>query len=176
MSIHASPQFLFDALPCIPIWKMVQTSICLGIPQFLTPCGSIISTPTITYICLHSCLDCYQCQCHGFLSCRCISYHSALRRALREMASPGKSGSVFFLSGDDRFMIKTVSHEEMLLLLKLIPAYYRHCVENPATLLTRFYGVHRIKSITKGGSKARTALHLQLCQKWRSCGRTCPIA
>lgn len=73
------------------------------------------------------------------------------------MASPGKSGSVFFLSGDDRFMIKTVSHEEMLLLLKLIPAYYRHCVEHPATLLTRFYGVHRIKSITKGGSKVTSA-------------------
>ncbi|CAL8463327.1 g2861 [Coccomyxa elongata] len=76
-------------------------------------------------------------------------------QALRELPSPGKSGSVFFLSGDDRFMIKTVSHEEMLLLLKLIPAYYRHCVEHPATLLTRFYGVHRIKSITKGGSKVR---------------------
>ncbi|BDA48811.1 probable phosphatidylinositol 4-phosphate 5-kinase 1 [Coccomyxa sp. Obi] len=76
-------------------------------------------------------------------------------QALRELPSPGKSGSVFFLSGDDRFMIKTVSHEEMLLLLKMIPAYYRHCVEHPATLLTRFYGVHRIKSITKGGSKVR---------------------
>lgn len=67
---------------------------------------------------------------------------------------------MFFLSGDDRFMIKTVSHEEMLLLLKMIPAYYRHCVEHPATLLTRFYGVHRIKSINKGGSKACTCAQL----------------
>ncbi len=63
------------------------------------------------------------------------------------MPSPGKSGSVFFLSDDDRFLIKTVSHEEMLLLLKLIPAYYRHCAENPTTLLTRFFGVHRIKPL-----------------------------
>ncbi|CAK0741103.1 hypothetical protein CVIRNUC_001300 [Coccomyxa viridis] len=68
-------------------------------------------------------------------------------KALREMPSPGKSGSVFFLSDDDRFLIKTVSHEEMLLLLKLIPAYYRHCADNSTTLLTRFFGVHRVKPL-----------------------------
>ena len=76
-------------------------------------------------------------------------------RALREMPSPGKSGSVFFLSDDDRFMIKTVSHEEMLLLLKLIPAYYRHCADNPTTLLTRFFGVHRVKPL---GSQSKAWL------------------
>jgi hypothetical protein len=76
-------------------------------------------------------------------------------RALREMPSPGKSGSVFFLSDDDRFLIKTVSHEEMLLLLKLIPAYYVHCAENPTTLLTRFFGVHRIKPL---GSQSKVRL------------------
>ena len=77
------------------------------------------------------------------------------RRALREMPSPGKSGSVFFLSDDDRFLIKTVSHEEMLLLLKLIPAYYRHCADNPTTLLTRFFGVHRVKPL---GSQSKAGL------------------
>lgn len=76
-------------------------------------------------------------------------------RALRELPSPGKSGSVFFLSDDDRFIIKTVSHEEMLLLLRFIPAYYRHCAEYPTTLLTRFYGVHRIKSMSKGAAKVQ---------------------
>ena len=76
-------------------------------------------------------------------------------RALREMPSPGKSGSVFFLSDDDRFLIKTVSHEEMLLLLKLIPAYYAHCAENSTTLLTRFFGVHRIKPL---GSQSKVRL------------------
>ena len=82
--------------------------------------------------------------------------HAAVaRRALREMPSPGKSGSVFFLSDDDRFLIKTVSHEEMLLLLKLIPAYYRHCADNPTTLLTRFFGVHRVKPL---GSQSKAGL------------------
>lgn len=79
------------------------------------------------------------------------SQHVWLRRALRELASSGKSGSVFFLSDDDRFMIKTVRSEEMKLLLELIPAYYEHCKQNPDTLLTRFYGVHRVKPLA--GSK-----------------------
>lgn len=38
--------------------------------------------------------------------------------ALRELSSPGKSGSVFFLSQDDRFMIKTLwKHEVQVLIL-----------------------------------------------------------
>lgn len=32
---------------------------------------------------------------------------------LRELASPGKSGSCFFVTQDDRFMIKTVKKAEM---------------------------------------------------------------
>ncbi|KAK9837682.1 hypothetical protein WJX74_002866 [Apatococcus lobatus] len=71
-------------------------------------------------------------------------------RALRELPSPGKSGSVFFMSDDDRFLIKTVRKEEMHLLLLLIPKYYRHCQKHPDTLLTRFYGVHRVKPILGG--------------------------
>lgn len=67
---------------------------------------------------------------------------------LRELPSPGKSGSVFFISDDERFMIKTVRKEEMHLLIDLIPKYYAHCKNNPDTLLTRFYGVHRIKPIS----------------------------
>lgn len=36
--------------------------------------------------------------------------------ALRELSSPGKSGSVFFLSQDDRFMIKTLRKSEVQVL------------------------------------------------------------
>ena len=39
-------------------------------------------------------------------------------RALRELPSPGKSGSVFFLCDDERFLVKTVSREEARLLLR----------------------------------------------------------
>ena len=74
-------------------------------------------------------------------------------RALRLLASPGKSGSVFFLSDDDRFMIKTMKHEEMRLLLELMPQYYSHVESNHNTLLTRFHAVHRVKPL--GGQKVR---------------------
>lgn len=76
-----------------------------------------------------------------------------LCRALRLLASPGKSGSAFFLSDDDRFLIKTVQQEEMRLLLELIPKYYRHVEENSGTLLTRFHGLHMVKPV--GGAKSR---------------------
>ena len=33
--------------------------------------------------------------------------------ALRELSSPGKSGSCFYLTQDDRFMIKTVRKSEV---------------------------------------------------------------
>jgi len=121
--------------------------------------------------------------------------------ALRVLPSPGKSGSVFFLSDDDRFLVKTVSREEMRALLRLIPAYYDHVAGGgggggeggggggeggsggegggggerggggsaagpsssspsppsatpPKTLLTRFYGVHRV-AFPAGGAKVR---------------------
>ena len=76
-------------------------------------------------------------------------------QALRELPSPGKSGSVFYLSDDERFLVKTVSREEARLLLARIPAYFRHCAAHPRTLLTRFYGVHRVKAL--GGRLAPKA-------------------
>jgi len=75
--------------------------------------------------------------------------------ALRELPSPGKSGSVFYLSDDERFLVKTVSREEARLLLQRVPAYFRHCAANPGTLLTRFYGVHRVTLL--GGRLAHKA-------------------
>ncbi len=82
-------------------------------------------------------------------------------RALRELPSPGKSGSVFYLSDDERFLVKTVSREEARLLLARIPAYFRHCAAHPRTLLTRFYGVHRVKSL---GSRLAPKVGQRACQ------------
>lgn len=81
--------------------------------------------------------------------------------ALRLLASPGKSGSAFFLSDDDRFFIKTVQQEEMRLLLELIPKYYRHVEANSGTLLTRFHGLHMVKPL--GGAKTRVSMVTDTC-------------
>ncbi|KAJ4822189.1 Phosphatidylinositol 4-phosphate 5-kinase 8 [Turnera subulata] len=63
---------------------------------------------------------------------------------LREISSPGKSGSIFYLSLDDRFVIKTLKKFELKCLLKMLPQYYNHVKEHENTLITKFFGVHRI--------------------------------
>ncbi|KAK9289974.1 hypothetical protein L1049_008136 [Liquidambar formosana] len=65
--------------------------------------------------------------------------------ALRELSSPGKSGSVFFLSQDDRFMIKTLRKSEVKVLLRMLPNYHHHVRTYENTLITKFFGLHRIK-------------------------------
>ncbi|KAG9449540.1 hypothetical protein H6P81_009505 [Aristolochia fimbriata] len=65
--------------------------------------------------------------------------------ALRELSSPGKSGSVFFLSQDDRFMIKTLRKSEVQVLLRMLPKYHHHVRTYENTLITKFFGLHRIK-------------------------------
>ncbi|XP_047094878.1 phosphatidylinositol 4-phosphate 5-kinase 9-like [Lolium rigidum] len=65
--------------------------------------------------------------------------------ALRELSSPGKSGSIFLLSQDDRFMIKTLRKSEVQVLLRMLPDYYRHVHTHENTLVTKFFGLHRVK-------------------------------
>ncbi|KAK4840591.1 hypothetical protein QYF36_013209 [Acer negundo] len=65
--------------------------------------------------------------------------------ALRELSSPGKSGSVFFLSQDDHFMIKTLRKSEVKVLLRMLPTYHHHVRSYENTLVTKFFGLHRIK-------------------------------
>ncbi|BBN06068.1 1-phosphatidylinositol-4-phosphate 5-kinase [Marchantia polymorpha subsp. ruderalis] len=72
--------------------------------------------------------------------------------ALRELSSPGKSGSVFYLSHDDRFYIKTMRKAEVKVLLAMLPAYHEHVRSYENTLITKFFGLHRVKPY--GGQKA----------------------
>ena len=70
--------------------------------------------------------------------------------ALRELSSPGKSGSIFYISHDDQFMIKSMKKEEMKLLCSILPQYYRHMTAYRDTLVPKFYGLHRINKPSKG--------------------------
>lgn len=64
--------------------------------------------------------------------------------SLRLLSSPGKSGAFFFITSDDRFFIKSLKQGETNLLFEMLPEYFRHLEEQPHTLLTRFYGLHRV--------------------------------
>ncbi|KAK9743361.1 hypothetical protein RND81_03G234200 [Saponaria officinalis] len=86
--------------------------------------------------------------------------------ALRELSSPGKSGSFFYLTQDDRFMIKTVKKSEVKVLLRMLPSYYQHVYRYENTLVTRFYGVHCVKPA--GGPKTRFIVMGNLfCSEYR---------
>ncbi len=64
---------------------------------------------------------------------------------LSELGSPGKSGSFFYFSRDYKYIIKTIHHAEHKLLRKILRDYYAHIDKYPNTLLSQFYGLHRVK-------------------------------
>ncbi|KAI1102146.1 SAICAR synthase-like protein [Jackrogersella minutella] len=64
---------------------------------------------------------------------------------LSELGSPGKSGSFFYFSRDYKYIIKTIHHAEHKFLRKILKNYYEHVTDNPNTLLSQFYGLHRVK-------------------------------
>jgi 1-phosphatidylinositol-4-phosphate 5-kinase len=64
---------------------------------------------------------------------------------LSELGSPGKSGSFFYFSRDYKYIIKTIHHAEHKLLRRILKDYYNHVEQNPNTLLSQFYGLHRVK-------------------------------
>jgi 1-phosphatidylinositol-4-phosphate 5-kinase len=64
---------------------------------------------------------------------------------LSELGSPGKSGSFFYFSRDYKYIIKTIHHAEHKLLRRVLKEYYNHVMDNPNTLISQFYGLHRVK-------------------------------
>jgi len=65
---------------------------------------------------------------------------------LSELGSPGKSGSFFYFSRDYKYIIKTIHHGEHRFLRHILRDYYTHIEDNPNTLISQFYGLHRVKT------------------------------
>ena len=66
--------------------------------------------------------------------------------ALISMSNPGASGSLFWRTHDDEFIIKTVQKDEAKFLRDLLPGYYMNLNQNPRSLLPKFYGLYLIKT------------------------------
>ncbi|KAI8610111.1 hypothetical protein BC830DRAFT_1213598 [Chytriomyces sp. MP71] len=64
---------------------------------------------------------------------------------LSELGSPGKSGSFFYFSQDFRFIIKTIHFSEHKFIRRVLKNYFEHVKANPDTLLSRIFGLHRVK-------------------------------
>jgi 1-phosphatidylinositol-4-phosphate 5-kinase len=55
------------------------------------------------------------------------------------VGTPGKSGAFFFITKSTSYLLKSVTEEELITALEIIPSYHRHVQKNPYTLLSNFY-------------------------------------
>ncbi|XP_059909742.1 phosphatidylinositol 4-phosphate 5-kinase type-1 alpha-like isoform X1 [Gadus macrocephalus] len=78
--------------------------------------------------------------------------YSLCNDGLIELSNSGASGSLFYVSSDDEFIIKTVQHKEAEFLQKLLPGYFMNLNQNKRTLLPKFYGLYCVQA---GGKNIR---------------------
>ena len=57
----------------------------------------------------------------------------------------GKSGSFFFFSHDDRFLIKSMTTDDFNTFMKLFRSYFEHVNCFDGSLLARVYGIYSVK-------------------------------
>ncbi|XP_051519545.1 phosphatidylinositol-4-phosphate 5-kinase, type I, alpha, a isoform X2 [Myxocyprinus asiaticus] len=72
--------------------------------------------------------------------------YSLCNDPLIELSNPGASGSLFYVSSDDEFIIKTVQHKEAEFLQTLLPGYFMNLNQNMRTLLPKFYGLYCVQA------------------------------
>ena len=65
--------------------------------------------------------------------------------SLKSQCSAGKSGSLFYYTADGLYMLKTISHDEFEHFKAIMKNYYHHMLAYPHTMITRFFGLHKIK-------------------------------
>ena len=68
--------------------------------------------------------------------------------SLKFVSNSGRGGGIFFATDNGNFFVKTIPDEELLLFRRILISYYEHILSYPNTLLTRFYGLYRIKQTT----------------------------
>ncbi|PAA56487.1 hypothetical protein BOX15_Mlig002156g2 [Macrostomum lignano] len=102
--------------------------------------------------------------------------HSICASSLLELPNAGASGSIFFRTADDCFIIKTVQRGEAKYLRRLLQQYYITLTQNPGTLLPKFYGLYCYKC---GSKRIRFAVmnnllpsRVPICEKFDLKGST----
>jgi 1-phosphatidylinositol-4-phosphate 5-kinase len=70
------------------------------------------------------------------------SYRNSLQQTTKERVSEGKSGAFFYFTEDRKYVVKTLTSEELKFLLGILPSYYKFMKRNPDTFMTRFFGCH----------------------------------
>jgi hypothetical protein len=66
---------------------------------------------------------------------------------LVEIPSPGNSRALFFLTHDQKFLLKTITRNERLKLIGMLPAYHEHVAMDPlGTLLPQYLALFQIRT------------------------------
>ena len=65
--------------------------------------------------------------------------------AMMEKFTEGKSGSFFFYSYDKKYIVKTIADVELRFMIDNLQAYYRYLKDNQDSLLTRYYGMVKLR-------------------------------
>lgn len=81
--------------------------------------------------------------------------------SLSELSSEGKSGAYFYHTADGRFLLKTVTPQGFRLLRRMLKEYYYYMVQHPASLISRFLGLHCLrarKTVTGARSRAESLM------------------
>ena len=72
--------------------------------------------------------------------------------SLKELCSSGKSGSFVYYTSDGNFMLKTIHRDEFKTMKDMLKQYFDHLTyNNPESLVTRIYGLHKVIFYRKKG-------------------------
>lgn len=69
------------------------------------------------------------------------------------MGSTGKSGSFFFYSSNNEYLIKAIPKREVESLLRILKGYVNHLETHPGSLITRFFGLYKLKLLKNKKNK-----------------------
>lgn len=67
------------------------------------------------------------------------------RMVFKAGESQGKSGSFFFFSADQRFIIKTMTDDDFNAFQRIQKAYFAHVIKHDNSLLARVYGIYSVQ-------------------------------
>jgi hypothetical protein len=69
---------------------------------------------------------------------------SFTQSTLKDFTNPGKSGSLMYKTGDERFILKTLREYEARLLMQILSGYHLHITKR-STLFNRYIGLYSIR-------------------------------
>ena len=80
--------------------------------------------------------------------------------ALYELNTSGQSGAIFYFTKDKRYIIKTIPKREFISLQTILENYMAHMNKYPDSLITTFFGMHKIEYGSYGKCSKSTTSYI----------------